>query len=64
MIIQHSNGMTTLYAHCSQLYVTAGQYVTQGQAIAAVGQTGWASGNHLHFQVTLNGQIVNPSNYL
>ena len=64
VIIQHSNGMTTLYAHCSQLYVTAGQYVTQGQAIAAVGQTGWASGNHLHFQVTLNGQIDNPSNYL
>lgn len=64
VIIQHSNGMTTLYAHCSQLYVTPGQYVTQGQAIAAVGQTGWASGNHLHFQVTLNGKIVNPSNYL
>lgn len=64
VIIQHPNGMTTLYGHASQLYVSAGEYVTRGQAIAAVGQTGWATGNHVHFEARVNGSIVNPQNYM
>lgn len=51
IVIQHPNGMQTLYAHATQLFVTEGQYVTQGQRIATVGLTGKTTGAHLHFEV-------------
>mgnify|MGYP004494597925 CR=1 FL=1 len=64
VIINHGNGMSTLYAHCSAAYVSAGQTVSKGQAIAAVGSTGYSDGAHLHFGVLSGGSYVNPMNYL
>jgi len=64
LIIDHGNGMTTLYGHTSELYVTEGQAVERGQAIAAVGSTGFSTGPHLHFEVRRDGTPVDPANYL
>lgn len=64
VIIDHGDGVQTLYAHCSALYVTVGQQVTQGEFIAAMGATGWADGTHVHFEVIVNGVNQNPINYL
>lgn len=60
VVIDHGNGYQTLYAHCSALYVTVGQMVSQGQTIASVGSTGWATGPHLHFEVRKDGARVDP----
>lgn len=62
--INHGNGLETIYAHASALYVTAGQQVIAGQTLAGIGMTGWASGNHLHFEVRVNRIPVNPWIYL
>ena len=62
--IDHGNGYKTLYAHCSALAVQAGQYVEQGQVIAYIGMTGWASGPHCHFEIYRNGVKVNPALYV
>lgn len=62
--ISHGNGVYTIYMHASALYVSVGQQVGAGEAIAAVGSTGYSTGAHLHFAVTVNGAYVNPSNYL
>jgi murein DD-endopeptidase MepM/ murein hydrolase activator NlpD len=62
--IQHGSGLTTLYAHASQLLVHPGQHVTQGQPIATVGQTGRATGPHLHFEVRESGRALNPTRAL
>lgn len=63
VIISHGGGYATLYAHCSKLYVTAGETVSQGQTIAAVGNTGYSFGNHLHFEVRLSGALTDPLSY-
>ena len=64
IVISHGNGMSTVYMHCSALYVSEGDTVSQGQTIAAVGSTGYSTGNHLHFGVIKNGTYVNPLNYV
>lgn len=64
VVITHSNGVQTHYGHCSSLYVSEGQYVTQGEKIAAVGSTGNSTGPHLHFEVRVNGIAYNPQNYV
>ena len=64
VIISHGSGVTTVYAHCSQLLVSAGQTVSQGDIIAKVGSTGNSTGNHLHLEVRKNGVNYNPQNYV
>jgi murein DD-endopeptidase MepM/ murein hydrolase activator NlpD len=64
VLIDHGNGLATLYGHNSSLVVSAGQTVTQGQVIAHAGATGNATGNHCHFEVRVNGSITNPLAYL
>ena len=64
VVITHSNGVQTYYGHCSKLYVSNGQTVSQGQTIAAVGSTGNSTGPHLHFEVRVNGVAYNPQNYV
>ena len=62
--ISHGNGIETWYAHCSKIYVSAGQQVNQGDVISAVGSTGNSTGPHLHLEIRVNGQALNPQNYL
>ena len=64
IIINHGGGVETLYAHNSKLYVKVGDWVNQGQLIAAVGRTGRATGPHSHFEVRINGKYMNPANYI
>lgn len=64
VVISHSGGYSTLYGHCSRLLVRNGARVSQGQTIARVGSTGRSTGNHLHFEVRVNGSPQNPRRYL
>ncbi len=64
VIIDHDNGMVTLYAHCSSLSVVKGSSVLKGDNIALVGSTGRSTGPHLHFEVRINGKFINPINFL
>jgi murein DD-endopeptidase MepM/ murein hydrolase activator NlpD len=64
VVIDHGNGIATLYGHTSKLYVAEGQAVKRGEAIAAVGSTGLSTGPHLHFEVRQDGEPVDPMAYL
>lgn len=64
IIIDHGNGVHTLYGHNSQLYVSVGDDVEQGQAIAAMGSTGRSTGPHIHFEVRVGGRRANPLQYV
>lgn len=64
IIIDHGNGVKTYYGHCSKLYVKKGETVKTGETIAAVGSTGNSTGSHLHFEIRLNNEILNPLKYL
>ena len=64
VIIDSGKGLETYYGHCSKLYVSKGQKVNAGDRIASVGQTGAATGPHLHFEIHVNGTAVHPQRYL
>lgn len=64
IVIDHGNGICTVYMHASSRLVSVGNTVTRGQVIAKVGSTGYSTGNHLHFGVTVNGSYVNPWGYV
>lgn len=64
VMIDHLNGYQTVYGHCSALYAVEGQTVTRGQLIAAVGNTGDSTGNHLHFEVRNLGMCYNPAKFI
>lgn len=61
--IYHSDGMMTIYMHMTYYIVSAGEEVTKGQTIGYVGSTGWSTGPHLHFGVSINGSYVDPLSY-
>ena len=63
VIIDHGSGYTTLYGHCSSLVAVTGQYVNQGDLIGYVGSTGNSTGPHLHFEIRLNGEKMDPLGY-
>ena len=64
VIIDHGNGISTLYGHNSTIGVSLGQKVSKGQTIAGVGSTGNSTGNHVHFEIRINGKPINPTSYV
>ncbi|MBQ5330959.1 MAG: peptidoglycan DD-metalloendopeptidase family protein [Oscillospiraceae bacterium] len=64
VVIDHGGSLSTLYAHMSSCTVSAGDYVSQGQTIGYIGSTGYAYGNHCHFEVRVNGERTDPLAYL
>ncbi len=64
VIIDHGNGMSTLYAHNSDVAVSPGQTVSKGQVVSYSGNTGGSTGPHLHFEVRINGEPTDPMGYL
>ena len=64
VIITHENGVQSYYGHCSKIYANEGDEVKAGDLIAAVGMTGFATGNHLHFEIRKNGSTINPQRYI
>jgi murein DD-endopeptidase MepM/ murein hydrolase activator NlpD len=64
VMLDHGDGFQTVYGHCSQLLVKAGDVVRQGDAIALIGSTGNSTGPHLHFEIRIGGVCVDPLDYL
>ena len=64
IIIQHADNVITYYAHCKDLLVEKGDFVVSGTQIATIGMTGRTTGPHLHFEVRINGDTVNPEHYI
>ena len=64
VIIDHGGGVQTLYAHGSEILVQVGQEVEAGTPVLKVGSTGYSTGPHAHFEIRINGQTVNPLEYL
>ena len=64
VVVSHGSGNTTLYAHMSSRKVSVGQKVKQGDVLGITGSTGHSTGPHLHFEITENGQRINPAKYL
>ena len=64
IMVDHGNGITTIYGHCSAFFVSEGQQVSQGEVIGLVGSTGWSTGPHLHMEFRLDGVRVDPFSYL
>jgi murein DD-endopeptidase MepM/ murein hydrolase activator NlpD len=64
VVVQHSDGSMTKYAHLSEIWVGQGEYVSQGQAVGALGSTGYSTGAHLHFELWIGGGPVDPLAYL
>ena len=64
VMIDHQNGKSTLYGHCSSLLVSEGEAVSKGQPIARIGSTGNSTGSHLHFEIIVGGSNVNPLRYV
>ena len=64
VVIDHGNGVSTLYGHCADVYVSVGQSVSRGEAIGSVGSTGYSTGFHCHFEVRVGGSTVDPTSYL
>lgn len=62
--IDHGNGLSTLYGHCSSVSVRAGDYVRKGQIVAAVGSTGMSTGPHCHYEVHQNGAQIDPAPFM
>jgi len=62
--IDHGNGIVTKYAHCSRIVVRTGMHVNRGQVIANVGNTGLSTGPHLHYEIHVNGRVVDPLTYV
>jgi len=60
VMVKHRGSDVTVYAHLSKIQVRRGESITQGQNIGLVGQTGWATGPHLHFEFRVNGQFKDP----
>lgn len=64
VIIDHGGGVTTLYAHGSEILAQVGDVVKRGDAIMKVGSTGWSTGPHLHFEIRINGATIDPYPYV
>ncbi|KIL42863.1 hypothetical protein KP77_34930 [Jeotgalibacillus alimentarius] len=64
VVVDHNNGMRTIYAHLSEIHVQPGQVVGQGETLGLMGTTGFSTGIHLHFEVYVNGELKNPMDYV
>ena len=64
VVLEHDDGLQSLYAQCSTVIVSEGERIDAGEQIASIGMTGRATGNHLHFELWRAGKILDPTNYL